>query len=106
MLGRQLIRWFDAITAFRVCHIQRKQLMTSSSLDRIVAPVCNRKEVIEQSKQERSKFPFSNVDLCQCFMLDQVQKKTLGQILGVLWPVSAPADMRIEWVPIDLAEFR
>jgi len=43
---------FDAITALRVCHIQRKQLLTPSSLDRIIAPVCDREKLIERSTQE------------------------------------------------------
>jgi hypothetical protein len=37
-------------------------------------------------------------------MLQQMEKKTLGQVLSVVWRMSAAASKDVEWIPIEPAK--
>jgi hypothetical protein len=48
-------------------------------------------------------FPFELVNAGKRPVFQQVQEKTLGQVLGVVWRISASPSEKVEWIPIELA---
>ena len=45
------------------------------------------------------------MDLLEGLTLQQVEKKTLRQVLSIGWFMAATTSERVQWIPICLAEF-
>src|ERR1700756_996309 len=63
-----------------------------------------REVVLERRQQKRSELPFEPVDTSKRSVFQQVQEKTLGQVLGVFRGVPASAGGHVEGVPINAAQ--
>jgi hypothetical protein len=63
-----------------------------------------REVVLERSQQKRPELAFEPVDAGERSVFQQVQEKTLGQVLGVFRRVPAVAGEHIEWIPISATQ--
>src|ERR1700756_961750 len=63
-----------------------------------------REVVLERRQQKRSELPFEPVDTSKRSVFQQVQEKTLGQVLGVFRGVPASASEHVEWIPINATQ--
>ena len=62
-------------------------------------------EVFERGQQEGAELAFAAVHARQEILGQQPQKELLGQVFGLVRLVSAAADVGIERIPIEAAEF-
>jgi hypothetical protein len=60
--------------------------------------------VLERGQQKRTELPFKPVDPSKRSVFQQVQEKTLSQVLGVIRGVPAAAGENVEWIPISAAQ--
>ena len=61
--------------------------------------------VLERGEQERPEFTFEPVNARERPVFQQVQEKTLGQVLGVVPRMSATPSEYVEWIPVKPAQF-
>jgi hypothetical protein len=60
--------------------------------------------VLERGEQERPEFTFEPVKAGKRPVFQQVQEKTLGQVLSVIRRMPAAPSENIEWIPIEPAQ--
>ena len=60
--------------------------------------------VLERGEQERAEFTFEPVNAAKRPVFQQVQEKTLRQVLGVIRRMPAAPSENVEWIPIEPAQ--
>lgn len=91
---------------FRSTFVQRNKIPAASAFERLLTFARVREEMLERREQERTEFPQLPVRPQVDFVLDQIGKKSLGQVLGVVDGVTAAADIGVERRPVSLAKLR
>src|SRR4029077_14959968 len=98
---------FDRLHLVPFCSVvcvQLYEFLASSSFKAPGTVGRVRKVVLERGEQKRSEFSFEPVDVGECPLLQQVQEKTLGQVLGVIRRVPAASSEHVEWIPVIAAQ--
>jgi hypothetical protein len=81
------------------------EFLVSSSFKAALTVDRIREVVLERGQQERPEFAFEPVNAGKRPVFQQVQEKTLGQILGVIWGMPAAPSENVERIPIEPAQF-
>ena len=93
-----------SIAFFGVFRIQLYEFLVSSSFQAACTVERIREVVLEGGEQERPEFTFEPVNAAKCPVFQQVQEKTLSQVLGVIRRMSAAPSENVEWIPIEPAQ--
>ncbi len=101
--GQEVDR-FATIAFFCLLRIQADEFLVSSSFKAAGTVDRIREVVLERGEQERAEFPFEPINAPQRPVFQQVQEKTLGQILGVIRRMPAPPGENVERIPIEPAQ--
>ena len=94
----------ESIAFFGVFCIQVYEFLVSSSFEAAGTVDRIREVVLERGEQERPEFTFEPVNARKRPVFQQVQEKTLGQVLGVVRRMPAAPSENVEWIPIEPAQ--
>ena len=61
-------------------------------------------KVVERGQQERTKPTLFPIGFLNRTPLQKLSEESLGQILGVMLSITATAQIRVKWIPINTAE--
>jgi hypothetical protein len=76
----------------------------AAALERLLAVISVPQEILQGGQQKGSELAFLSIDARVDLVFDQISKKTLGQVLGIVHGVPAAAHESIKRRPIDLAQ--
>ena len=84
--------------------VQRQKLVSATALQRpfAVGSVCEK--ILQRGKQKRTELAFLPIGARVDLVFNQISKKTLGKVLGIVHGVPAAAYESIKWRPIGLAK--
>ena len=99
--GRMWVRLHEnlRVCGFRILAVKNsKTRFAAGTVDRI------REVVLERGEQERPEFAFEPVNAGKRPVFEQVQEKTLGQVLSVIRRMPAAPSENVERIPIEPAQ--
>src|SRR5260370_34900988 len=90
LLGRQIFERLESISIFSIFSVQKNKFLGAASLEGTRPITFRCQKILERSKQERSKPSLHRMNLMKSSVFQEMQKKTLRNILSIVGGISAP----------------
>ena len=100
----QKLRRLASIALLGLFGIQVNKFLVSSSSEAPDTAEFVRDVILERGEEKRPEFTFDPIDTGKCMVPEEVQKKTLRQILSVFRRMAAAPSENVERIPIKLAQ--
>src|SRR5262249_38279754 len=88
----------------RLSRVERKKSDRAAPLERVLVTPGFRQKIIEARQQERTKLSLVPLHVGQKSFFEHLFEKSLGQVLGLMEIMTAPAHIRVERIPIPSAQ--
>ena len=100
------MRRFQLVARISFLRVESNQLLPAAPFLRPRALVFVSDEILKRREEEGSELPALPVCFGDGVLLLEVETERLDKIFSIVFPVSAPADVSVEGVPISLEEPR